>query len=76
MARRSDEIVDEINRLQNELLAIRSACPHPNRHDAMYSWRIGSYSPSEMCMDCGAFVTMLEAGTDRFESVMRKFHGE
>lgn len=50
------EIVDlqkTILESQTRILEIQAQCLHPRSFPGMYSWRVGSLTPTLICAECG-----------------------
>ncbi len=52
-------IYEQLKSLNDRLSEIRTKeCKHPNVSEKLYSWRIGSQLPADICDDCGHLVKM------------------
>ena len=49
---RVDELFDIIKNAQEELVKIRTACPHDIYFKGLWSWRPGNVSVAKICCKC------------------------
>jgi hypothetical protein len=49
-----DSLQALIQLCQSRMYKIQSACDHPHFEVTMWSWRVGAYQPSRVCLICHA----------------------
>lgn len=50
---------EQIKKANERLEEIRKICKHENTFEGTWSYRPGSYSPAEICSDCGELIKTL-----------------
>lgn len=62
-----EEIKEVLNRqlarikLANDRITeLRTICKHPNQHEGLFSYRIGSYHPAIICSDCNQLIQLID----------------